>query len=31
MMVNEIQNIPGILVQLDFCKAFDTIEQMELH
>ena len=22
----KIQNIPGILVQLDFCKAFDTIE-----
>ena len=21
-----IHNIPGILVQLDFCKAFDTIE-----
>ena len=26
MMVNELQNIPGILVQLDFCKGFDTIE-----
>ena len=22
----KIPNIPGILVQLDFCKAFDTIE-----
>ena len=22
----KIQNIPGTLVQLDFCKAFDTIE-----
>ena len=22
-----IHNIPGILVQLDFCKAFDTIER----
>ena len=22
----KIQNIPGILVQLYFCKAFDTIE-----
>ena len=22
----KIQNIPGILVQLDFCKAFDSIE-----
>ena len=22
-----IHNIPGILAQLDFCKAFDTIER----
>ena len=22
----ELENIPGILLQLDFCKAFDTIE-----
>ena len=22
----KLQSIPGILLQLDFCKAFDTIE-----
>ena len=27
----KLQSIPGILLQLDFCKAFDTIEWSFIH